>query len=247
MRYPEMILFDYGQTLIREMCFDGVAGSRALMAYAVENRYGLTPEQVNAEAEEINRELGRNVPGMRHRLLQETPQTGFQRYLYESLGIRLALAPEEAECIFWDAAAPPEPTPGIQALLAELSRRHIRTGVISNMGYSGRALSRRLAACLPEHAFEFVLASSDYVFRKPNPRLFRLGLTLARLPAEAVWYCGDSLKCDVAGAAAVGMQPVWYTSCVLDRTEQDDTPRIEISHWNQLLQLLDHLKQNENG
>jgi len=39
MKKPQMIIFDYGQTLVKEKGFDGLAGSRAVMRYAVENKY----------------------------------------------------------------------------------------------------------------------------------------------------------------------------------------------------------------
>lgn len=34
MKRPKMILFDYGQTLVNEKKFDGIAGTRAVMQYA---------------------------------------------------------------------------------------------------------------------------------------------------------------------------------------------------------------------
>ena len=36
---PKMILFDYGQTLINEVKFDGVKGTEAVLKYAVKNKY----------------------------------------------------------------------------------------------------------------------------------------------------------------------------------------------------------------
>ena len=48
---PEMILFDYGQTLVAERLFSGLEGTKAVMGHAVENRYNYTPEEVQAEAE----------------------------------------------------------------------------------------------------------------------------------------------------------------------------------------------------
>ena len=50
---PEMIIFDYGQTLADESSFDGIAGTEAILKYAVKNKYNLTAEQVQAEADKI--------------------------------------------------------------------------------------------------------------------------------------------------------------------------------------------------
>lgn len=41
MKMPQMVLFDYGQTLIAEQKFDGVKGTEAVLQYATRNRYYL--------------------------------------------------------------------------------------------------------------------------------------------------------------------------------------------------------------
>lgn len=42
MQYPEMIIFDYGHTLLYEPGFDPVRGSAALLAQAVKNPHHYT-------------------------------------------------------------------------------------------------------------------------------------------------------------------------------------------------------------
>lgn len=48
---PKMILFDYGQTLIDEGKFDGIKGTEAVLRYAVKNKYNLSAERVQEEAD----------------------------------------------------------------------------------------------------------------------------------------------------------------------------------------------------
>ena len=50
MRKPKMMLFDYGQTLVNEKKFDGIAGTRAVLQYATKIKYGRTAEEVQAAA-----------------------------------------------------------------------------------------------------------------------------------------------------------------------------------------------------
>lgn len=38
MRMPQMILFDYGQTLVAEDSFDGVKGTVEVMRHAIQNK-----------------------------------------------------------------------------------------------------------------------------------------------------------------------------------------------------------------
>ena len=95
-------------------------------------------------------------------------------------------------------------------MLDWLNVRGIRTGVISNIGWTGAALRRRIGALLPNHPFEFILASSDYGLRKPDSRLFQVALEKAALKPEEVWFFGDTYDTDVKGARAAGLKAFFY-------------------------------------
>lgn len=239
MKLPKMILFDYGQTLMDESYFDGVAGTAAVMEYAEVNKYGKTPEEIQEQADEINKDLGRFDMSKRHLCTTEVPACPFQAYLYESNGIRLSVSYSEAARIFWDAAAPAVPTPGISEFLEYLKEKGIRTGVISNLTHSEEALRERIGSVIT-HEFEFVLTSSTYVFRKPHPRLFWLALEKADLAPEDVWYVGDDPECDVKGSMNVGIHPVWYTGAARNRKE-NISGITRVSSWTQLREILEQL------
>ncbi len=237
MKKPKMILFDYGQTLCAEEKFDGLRGTRAVLQYAVENKYGYTAEDVQREADEINRELGRSDFKQRHLREIESPNFMFSAYLYASMGIRLSLSAKELDRVFWHAASPARPTEGIQDFLAYLKAEHIRTAVLSNISYNGELVREHICGLLPENDFEFILATSDYLFRKPNPRIFRLALEKAGLAPEDVWYIGDSYECDICGARAVGMFPVWYLGAAEPPAEAKDDV-LTVTSWQALMAYL---------
>ena len=237
MRKPKMILFDYGQTLISEAPFDGVAGMRALMQYAVKNKYGYTPEQLWAEREAIYRDMGRVGKNWRYKILMETPNYMQMNLLFDSLGIEINLPQEVMDRTLWDATSPGTPTEGVEDFLAYLAGNGIRTGVVSNIAFSGKTVAERIHRLIPGHEFEFILASSDYIFRKPNPRFFRVALEKAELEPEDVWYIGDSYQCDVVGSRNVGMFPVWYIGCAADPNGEQDA--LTVSSWAQLRQLME--------
>ena len=239
MKKPQMILFDYGQTLANERTFDGVAGSRAVLAHAAKNKYGVTAEQIQAEADAINVSLGRFDPAMRHLFQVEVPNHMFTAYLYESMGVELPLTHQEIDRIFWDAASPGRPSDGIEDFLAFLKAQGIRTGVISNICYCGEVVRERIDRLLPSHEFEFILATSEYMFRKPNRRIFTLALEKAGLAPEDVWYVGDNYACDVVGARDAGLFPVWYTGATIPAPEKREDV-LTISHWTQLANVLAH-------
>lgn len=233
MELPKMILFDYGQTLIAEEKFDGVKGTAAVLEHAAKNKYHLTAEQVQEKAGEINRELGRFDPVKRHPLPIEIPNTMFTPYLYESLGIEIALSNAEIDTVFWNAAAPGAPTEGIEDFLKYLKSKGIRTGVISNICYAPSVVAKRINRLLPENTFELILTSSNYIFRKPHKRLFDLALEKADLPPNEVWYIGDQYECDIKGALNAGLFPVWYIGAV-DTPYTEDETILTIRDWDEL-------------
>ena len=238
MKMPKMILFDYGQTLIAEQKFDGIKGTEAVLKYATKNKYNLSAAQVQEKANVINKELGRFDPQKRHLVQIEVPNTMFTPYLYESQGIEVPLSNEEIDTIFWDAAAPGKPTEGMKDFLEYLKNNGIRTGVISNIAYAAAVVAGRINRLLPENAFEFIITSSNYMFRKPNRRIFDLALEKAELAPEDAWYIGDQYECDIKGASSIGLFPVWYVGAI-DLPYTEDKNILTVKSWNELKQRME--------
>lgn len=233
MKLPKMILFDYGQTLIAEQEFDGVKGTEAVLQYATRNKYHLSAEQVQVRANEINREFGRFNPEKRHLFQIEIPNTMFTPYLYESQGIEIALSNSEIDTVFWDAASLGAPTEGIEDFLEYLKDKGIRTGVISNISYAPSVVAERINRLLPENVFEFIITSSNYIFRKPNKRIFDLALEKAELQPNEVWYIGDQYECDIKGSLKAGLFPVWYIGAI-DLPYTEDENILTVKDWEEL-------------
>ena len=206
MRKPAMILFDYGHTLCYEPVQDYLEGWRAALAHAVENPRSLTAEELCEYSRGVYRELfGRLRP-----LELETDGLKLDECIFDQLGLRFDLPMQELEYVRWCATEPIYPMEGIEGFLGLCARLGIRTGVISNLSFSGGTLIRRINECLPFHSFEFIVASSECVFRKPSEQIFRRALGLAGLDAADCWFIGDDVECDVEGAARAGLYPVWF-------------------------------------
>ena len=59
-----------------------------------------------------------------------------------------------------------------------------------------------------DHFFDHIVLSTQYGFKKPDPRLFTITCELLGItPSEAV-YIGDNPEKDIAGAKQVGMQTI---------------------------------------
>lgn len=245
MKAPKMILFDYGQTLVNERRFDGVAGTEAVLKFAVKNKYNRTAVEIQAVADAINNELGRFDPVRRHLFQVEVPNHMFTAYLYESQGIELSLSAKEIDKVFWDAAAPGVPTEGIEDFLEYLWENDIRTGVISNIAYCGETVAERINSLLPDNHFEFIIATSEYMFRKPNKRIFELALEKANLKPEEVWYVGDQIKADVEGAINAGIVPVWYTGALDFLQDSTKADTLTVRSFNELKNFCEKVLTNK--
>lgn len=243
MKKPEMILFDYGHTLSFEGGFDVEKGFTAVMEHAVANPLGVTVEQLSERNEAMFGYLDKRV----HDVDIELHHSIYFRALFESLRLEFDLPYSELELIQWEASAPQEPMPGAERFIDYLNDKGFRTGVVSNMSYSGETLRRRANDLLPRNRFEFILASSEYGWRKPNRFLFDVALAKAGVPAENIWFCGDSAFADVTGAVGVGMMPVWVDSpkfCYYRQKEKKpDCEYIHIRSLDEMITLLESAEE----
>lgn len=236
---PKMVIFDYGQTLIEEERFNGEAGNKAVIKLSKSNPYHVTGKQLQEFAIELSKDIGRFKPDPRNSINIEVHNHIFQHYLYEYYGLEFDRSAHELEMIFWDIAAPGRATKHIHELLSFLKEEGIRTAVISNISFSGKALEERINQYIPENEFEFIMATSEYVFRKPHNRIFELALRKAKLLPKDVWYCGDNAYFDIEGASGMGIYPVWYTGAMEAHNRLIPAMDcLKITDWMELIQLL---------
>ena len=244
MRYPKMILFDYGHTLLYEPDWDSVRGNAELLKYAIKNPNNCTLKDVRKAAELI---FGKHIESVRKIGYDISGQVG-DKVLYEYLGIEFSLTPLEMETVFWNGASMGAIMPCADKMLDYINKNGIRSAVISNLLWSGAALTERINRLLPNNQFEFVMTSSDYCVRKPNRILFDIALQKAGVCADEVWYCGDNPQADIEGASQVGIYPVWYDNDT-DKDYKDHSdeclPQCEYMHiheWDEMISLLERLR-----
>ena len=241
MKKPKIIFFDYGQTLLNEEPFNGIAGTEAVLKLATKNPLNVTAPELLSFDGKLNQEIGRYNPSLEDKYLFEIHNHNFLRFLYDYFLLEFDLSFDELETIFWDNAAPCSPTPHIEELLQFLSASNIRTAVVSNISYSENTLKNRLNKFLPNNNFEFIIASSEYIFRKPNPLIFELALRKANVASSDAWLCGDNIFCDIQGASNANIPAFWYTGTYYNK--QDITPpklpHIEIDNWLKLIDFIE--------
>lgn len=243
-KYPKMIIFDYGHTLLYEPGWDSVKGNAELLKYVTKNPNNHTLEDVRKAAELI---FGQHIESIR-KIGYDVGGQMADKVLYEYLGIEFSLTPLEMEIVFWNGASMGATMPEADKMLDYINKKGIRSAVISNLLWSGTALSERLNRLLPMNQFEFVMTSSDYIMRKPNPILFDIALRKSGLCADEIWYCGDNPQADIEGASQVGMCPVWYDNDT-EREYKDcsgeHAPKckhLHIREWGEMIDLLEKIK-----
>ncbi|MDD3417827.1 MAG: HAD family hydrolase [Lachnospiraceae bacterium] len=242
MKTPKMILFDYGQTLLDEKIFDGEAGFTEVLKHVTKNPYDVTAKQLNEFSWELNKEIPRYYPEYKEKYRIEVHDNNYYRYIYEYFKLEFDIDQRELFHLYWDFLSPCEPVKHMDLLLKYLRDEKIRTGIISNISFSEGALQYRINRAYPEHEFEFIIASSEYVFRKPSRRIFELALRKADLNASEVVYCGDSVYFDISGAANAGIFPVWFTGATRD-IEEPNVNHLKIADWKEMIEWMEGMKR----
>ena len=240
-----MIIFDYGHTLLYEIGHNTENGNKEIYKYIKKN-----PRNISFCAfDKIITDTWDKLKEYRNGI--DIREKDFLRLVYEYMDIELSVSLEEAERIIWNGISQGDIMPKADKVLDYLNDNNIRTGVISNMCWSGKSLKERFDRLLPNNRFEFVMTSGDYILKKPDRMLFEIALNKAKLKSEDVWYCGDSIKADIYGAHSAGIFPVLYEG----ETEKEKNPfagqnegykidfeYLSIKDWDELIEKLEVTK-----
>ena len=225
---PRGILFDYGGTLVEEVGFNARAGVELLLAHLTARPRSLGTAEVLARVERVSRE----VSARRDAFQIEAPWPAVTRLVYDYFGVAFDQPLSDLELEFWDATVSTRPMAAAREALAALVALGIPLGVVSNSSFRGEVIRHELEKHDLAGPSAVVVASADYAVRKPNPLLFETAAGLLDVPPSAIWFVGDRLDTDVAGARAAGMVSVWLRP---PNDPRDDAADIVVSSWSELL------------
>lgn len=95
--------------------------------------------------------------------------------------------------------------PDTRPLMAELRRRGLRLGLVSN----ATDLARRVMDHLDmTRLFDAVVISSEVGVRKPDKRIFHIASERLGVPPSRALHIGDKLAVDIKGARRAGMNAI---------------------------------------
>jgi putative hydrolase of the HAD superfamily len=235
LRRPKGVLLDFGGTLVEEAGYDLRAGITALMARATYVAPGVTLDAVVDRAKRVSREIA----DRRDRTGIETPWVALMRLIHEYFGTRFDASLEALEIVFWDASVTTRPIPGARLATDAIHAAGIPMAVLSNSSFSAACIRHDIAKHgLADH-LAFVMVTADYVVRKPNPLLFEVAATRLGVAPGDIWFVGDRLDTDVAGAQAAGMRAVWLRQ---PTAASSDAPDLAVDDWQDLVLKLEALE-----
>jgi putative hydrolase of the HAD superfamily len=142
------------------------------------------------------------------------------------------------EDLLWKTVVTLAPVDGARDVLARVVAKGVRVGAVSNAPFSARVLRAELAKHELDRYLGFVVSSADHGLRKPNVDVFRASAEGLGLRESGVWFVGDTLEEDIAGALATGMVAVWFNPLRVARPSSAPEPHHEVESWAELIELL---------
>lgn len=101
--------------------------------------------------------------------------------------------------------------------LRQLSQTH-RLALVSNIWATKTAWLEEFERAGISSAFECLIFSSDGHSIKPSPVLYQQSLEALNASPDQALFVGDSLRCDIEGANAVGIATVWINEAGVSQT-----------------------------
>jgi putative hydrolase of the HAD superfamily len=129
--------------------------------------------------------------------------------------------------------------PDVKSVLDELKPR-FSLAVVSD-GQSAWALPEMRATGI-EGYFDPIVISSDYGFRKPDPRLFQAALDGLGLGPDEALFVGNDMYRDVFGAGRLGIKTVFFASNQGRRYMEGVEPDYIIYRFAELRQAIEFIE-----
>ena len=237
MVFPRALLLDFGGTLVVDAPADARAGNAWLLDRATKRPAGVTLDDVVDRAGRISRA----VVARRDETHVEVPWAAAFRLIYDHFGFEFDEPMAVLEQGYWTAAVHTGPLPGVHEALDKIAALGVQLAVVSNTSFSASVLRSELDRHgLADHLL-FILSSADYAVRKPNVVLFKLAATRLGLSPEKIWFMGDRLETDIAGANLAGMTSVWLSGRPPEGEQAEIRADLTVPDWATLAQRVERL------
>ncbi len=126
---------------------------------------------------------------------------------------------------------------GVRDLLDDIRLAGIPIAVVTDL--TAQIQFRKLAYFGIDHFFDCVVTSEEAGADKPAPAIFELALHKLQPKGDCVWFIGDSVSCDMAGArAALNAVTLQKIHAGVERAREPDVTDALFSEYDDLRGLL---------
>ena len=226
-----ILIFDFFETLLNNRSVDFNRGLKVLWEKHYRDRCSF--EDIKAYGDELFVHL-QNL----HKEGIEFPFVKEELPLYaRKYGSEIVTLNTDEEADFLMRCNDLELLPGVKSMLEEFTKREIPMYVLSNSGFTAKALWKVLDRFGIGEYFSNVWSSADFGRVKPDKELFNqaIQIALSEHPDEKkedILFIGDLYETDVIGAHNSGLKAVW-----INRKNEPDKLQFathEISETNEL-------------
>lgn len=237
MLFPRALLLDFGGTLVLEKPSDARAGNAWLFERASRRPTGVTLEDVLDRAGRV----ARGVVARREETHVEVPWPAVFHLIYDHFGFEFDEPIASLEQGYWNASVHTDGMPGAREALDRLAAMDVQLAVVSNTSFSAPVIRSELDRHGLARHLAFIVTSSQYSVRKPNVVLFKLAQARLGFAPEKIWFVGDRLDTDVAGANQASMPAVWLSSRPPEAEEANIRADLIVPDWSKLVERLERL------
>jgi HAD superfamily hydrolase (TIGR01549 family) len=131
-----------------------------------------------------------------------------------------------------------EPLEGARETVAALRKRGIPLAVLTN-GWTPLQ-QKKIARALGGEAIGTILVSDALHAIKPARRAFDALVEALGVPRSDIWYVGDNVRADVAGALAAGLNAVWFDWEGQSYPQDVPPPTLRITRLRELAMLAEN-------
>ncbi len=132
--------------------------------------------------------------------------------LLKKVNRTFALSEEQWEHLAWlwylPLSALAQTEPDLHQTLTSLKNLGLKLGILSNTFIHGTSLDRHLGELSILEFFSVRLYSYQFLYRKPDPRIFAAAAGSIGLPTQNILFVGDRINNDIIPALKAGMLPV---------------------------------------
>lgn len=239
MKDIDAVIFDCWDTVIHHNVSDTYKGIELLLDVC-DNPTNVTKEQLLEDYHLLLNEYYKNCNSYDLRF------TALFRYICLSHHLTPRISIDEIEHLF-TLHIVPTPMENLDKLIKFLKENNVKIGVCSNTIFSQEQTRKFINSCWPDEPFDFIMASSEYGTKKPNPRFYEVGTLLANSSKNKTIYVGDNFYADVYGSWLAGYKKsIWLNQkhrpksdyYILHPEMPDNIEYSEIDDYTQLIDIL---------